>query len=739
MSYSHIIRIYQKRYLKYDLTAGVVVFLVAIPLCLGIALASGAPLFSGIIAGIIGGIVVGAISQSSVSVSGPAAGLVAVVLTSISQLGGFDVFLLAVVFAGILQIIIGCVKAGFIADYIPSNVIQGLLCAIGILIIIKQLPLAFTHSPQNEILMDTLRGTSETFSLQPLLQLVGHINPGATLISAIAFLVLVYWDKTKVHYLKMIPGPVVVVIFGVIMNELYINFWPNITQTSAQLVNIPVNHDFVGFLGQFQTPDWSKVLNPNVYLYGFIIAAVASLETLLNLEAAEKLDSRRRYCSRNRELVAQGIGNTFSGLIGGLPITSVVVRSSVNIETGAKTKLSTIIHGVLILIVVMLLPDWLNKIPLASLAAILIFVGYKLSKIAIYKELYNQGMVRFVPFIITVVAIVFTNLLLGILIGLFASFFFILRANSSIRFDIINEKHPTGTIKRIILPQHISFLSKAALVAELESINPHENIIIDARHSKYIDRDILELLKEFKNRQAPDKQISLNLIGLKQRYDIHDHIDFINVTTHDIQASLTAEQVIAILKEGNKRFLADQRIHRSLPEDIKATADMQHPMAVVLGCIDSRVPVETIFDMGVGDVFVIRVAGNVVNEDIYASMEFACHIAGAKLILVLGHTNCGAIRAACDSYGNSHLSALLAKIKPSIQAENRTKEKRDSQNEQYVFNVTKLNIRNSLKNIYQYSVVLNKLIRNKEIGLVGAIYDVKTGEVTFDEALYLGE
>ena len=622
--------IYQRRYLKFDLTAGFVVFLVAIPLCLGIALASGAPLFSGIISGIIGGIVVGSISQSPVSVSGPAAGLVAIVLSAITDLGSFNAFLLALVFAGLIQILIGSLRAGFIADYIPTNVVRGLLCAIGILIIVKQLPLAFTHTIHNDSLMLVLQEASETLNWQVLVHIFQHVNQGATLITTLSLIALIYFDKTKIKYLQTIPGPVIVVVLGICINQLYNLFWPELTQFSAQLVSIPVCQNIKEFFSQFKTPDFHEWKNVNIYLTGIIVAIVASLETLLNLEGATKLDKRRRYCSRNRELIAQGFGNTLAGLLGGLPITSVVVRSSVNINSGAKTKFSTIIHGILILLVVMIIPGWLNLIPLASLAAILIYAGYKLTHPAIYKDIYKLGLDQFIPFIITVITIVFSNLLLGILVGLFASFFFILKNNSQIRLDIVNEQHPSGEAKRIILPQQISFLRKAALIAELESINPGTQLIIYARNTTYIDQDILELIDDFKNRQSPDKNIALNLVGFKQKYDIHDHIDFINVTTYDVQSALEPKNILAILKEGNQRFIKDTPIHRSYPDEVRATARDQFPIAVVLSCIDSRVPIESIFDVGVGDVFVIRIAGNVINEDILASIEFACHFAKVK-------------------------------------------------------------------------------------------------------------
>lgn len=723
---------YPLGYFKYDFSAGVVVFLVAIPLCLGVALASGAPLFAGLISGIIGGIVVGFLSGSHASVSGPAAGMVAVVLAAITQLGSFNDFLLALLLAGMLQIAIGLFRVGFIADYIPSNVIQGLLCAIGILIIIKQLPFAFTYTADGKSLLNELKTTSETLHLHPFNTIQGHLHYGAMIVSFLSIATLLFFDKTKNSYIKAIPGPVVVVILGVVINETINYFWSNASQLTNDLVEIPVNDTFATFLSQFQHPNWQSWINPKIYLYAFILAAVASLEALLNLEAIESLDRVRRFVSRDRELVAQGFGNMFAGLLGGIPVTSVIVRSSVNIQAGARSKLSTIIHGFLILLVIIFIPNWMNRIPLASLAAILIYVGFKLTSPKIYKEMYKQGMSRFLPFIVTILAIVSTDLLTGVLIGLSISFFFILRDNSRIQLDIINEKHPHGIIKRLILPQQLSFLSKASLVKELSEIPEDTNLIIDARYTKYMDKDIINVIDVFQKKQAPYKRIALNLIGFKNIYALHDRIDFINVTTYNTQASLTPSKVLEILKEGNKRFVKDKRINRSVLDDIKATSTTQHPLAIILSCIDSRVPVETIFDMGLGDLFVVRIAGNVINDDILGSMEFACHIAGAKLIVVLGHTSCGAIKAACDDGAGGHVGELLNKIKIAVNAESQTLTNRNSHNDAFVANVTKINIDNSLKLVKTRSTVLNRLLHEEAVGIVGAIYDVHTGKVHYN-------
>lgn len=728
---SRRIRIYTKRYFKFDFVAAIVVFLVAIPLCLGIALASGAPLFSGILSGIIGGIIVGSLSSSQVSVSGPAAGMAAVVVAAIAHLGDFNSFLVALILAGVLQALVGTFKAGFVADYVPSNVVQGLLCAIGILLIIKQLPLAFTLSADFNELKTHLLETTEEITLSPLLALYYHLNTGAILITIVSLSTLVYFDKTKNKILKEIPAPIIVVIMGVLLNEMFLWTGSGLAQDSPQLVNIPETNGVYELLQKMEYPNWSAWSNPQIYVYAFILSIVASLETLLNVKAGEKLDKKRRNPSSNRELVAQGVGNIAAGLIGGIPITSVIVRTSINIQAGSRSKMSTILHGIFILFAVMLIPSTLNKIPLSCLASILIYTGYKLNKPSIYQSIRAQGNDRFIPFIATVFGIIVFNLLTGILIGLVVSVFFILNSYSQARINILKEIHPTGIINRLILPQQMTFLNKGALIAELDSLPKESHLIIDASDTQYIDKEVLELLKEFKEEQAPNKKIAINLTGFKDHYKIHNYIDFISVTTYSVQSNLTPAQVLNILYEGNQRFLSDISIHRSNKLGIKLTAKAQHPIAIVLGCIDSRVPVETIFDVSFGDIFCVRVAGNVVNNDVLASIEYACHVVGAKLIIVLGHTRCGAILSACDGVKKGHITELLHKIKPAIDAEKKITHDCHSKNDTFVKHVTKLNVANAMQNIYKQSSILQEMIENNEISMVGAIYDVQSGKVRY--------
>jgi len=506
--------------IKSDLPAGIVVFLVAVPLCLGIALASGAPFFSGMIAGIIGGIVIGFMSNSHLSVSGPAAGLAAVVLASITKLGAFETFLLAVFLAGAIQLFLGFLKAGAIANYFPSSVIKGMLTAIGVIIILKQIPHAFGYDKDGEGDLKFLQVDGEnTFS--GLVNAISKIDAGATLICLISLAILILWERPFFKKkLKLLPGGLVAVITAVVLNELFVSSGNSMGLTGDHLVNVPVAGSFSEFLGFFTLPDFSQLANPQVYVVALTIAAVASIETLLCIEAVDKLDPDKRTTSPNRELVAQGVGNMASGLIGGLPITSVIVRSSANVNAQAKSKMSTLIHGLLILICVTLIPVILNKIPLASLAAILLMTGYKLCNIALFKKMFAIGKYQWVPFVVTVVAIVFTDLLMGVGIGLGVSTLALLYGNYKNSYFFHKEKHKVGESILIHLSEEVSFLNKASIKLTLEHLPENSTVIIDAYDSQYIDHDVLELIRDFKDVQASLKNITCKTVGFKDKYNI---------------------------------------------------------------------------------------------------------------------------------------------------------------------------------------------------------------------------
>ena len=723
-----------KQTIKQDLIASTVVFLIAIPLCLGIAAASNAPAISGIIAGIIGGIVIGKLSKSHVSVSGPAAGLVAVVLAGIHDLGSFQAFLAAVVLAGVLQVVIGKLKAGFIADFVPTNVIQGLLCAIGIVIIIKNVPLAIGYFSKTQSVMAELKESQENVDLPALFAVWDKITMGSIIISFSSLFVLFGWGSIKSKTLKLIPGPVVVVLLGLVLNLSFKTLFPLLHLSGDQhLVTIPAIEKFIDVAHFFTFPDVSALMHYKVYLYAVIIAIVATLETLLNLEAAEKIDSEKRYCDRNKEMVAQGIGNTLSGLVGGLPITSVIVRSSVNVQSGAKSKASTIMHGCWLLLAVLLIPSLINKIPMASLAAILIYSGFKLAHYKVFKSMYDKGFEHFMPFIVTVVMIVATDLLIGVLCGLAVSAFLVMKYNSKPDFAKQLEAYPSGDVLRIMLPQQATFLNKAALIEAFRGLKPSSKVIIDASQTHYMDYDIKEVIEDFTKNLSQSKNISIMTKGFKEHYEHELREDFTNVTTAHVQQSLTPQGVLTILQEGNKRFVNNMPLNRDLPKQVAQTAKAQHPLAVVLSCVDSRVPVEMVFDVGVGDVFVTRVVGNVINDDVIASLEYACAISGAKLIVVMGHTECGAIKAACGAHHQDKLANISEKIRPAIAKVETEHAELKPQSEAYLEAITAENVKLSKQKLMWGSKTLSSLIRSEEIAIVSAMYDVKTGHVAFGD------
>lgn len=509
-----------------DLASGLVVFFVALPLCLGIALASGAPLFAGIMAGIVGGIVVGVLSGSQLSVSGPAAGLAAIVLAGITDLGAFDIFLCAVIIAGAIQLALGFAKAGSIANYLPSNVIEGLLAGIGIIIILKQIPHAIGFDKDfegNEAFIDPAGGN--TFS--DLLQSLGMITPGAVIVAIVSVVILLSWERFSfLKKLKAVPGALAAVVAGVVLNEMFLQFFPAMAITTKHLVGLPLINSLADVPNLIAMPNFSGFLNSEVWILGATIAAVASIETLLCLEAVDRLDPLRRYSPTNRELKAQGVGNIVSGFLGGLPMTSVIVRSSANVNSGGRTKLSAIFHGVLLLVCVLAIPFLLNKIPLAALAVVLIFVGYKLAKPALFAKWWRNGIYQFVPFVATVVGIVFTDLLVGVGIGLAISIFFLLRENLKSPYFFQHKKHEKGEIIHINLAQEVSFLNKAAIKLTLEHLPTESYAIIDANDSAFIDYDVLELIKEFRDIKAKERDIKVELVGFRDEYKIDNTLAY---------------------------------------------------------------------------------------------------------------------------------------------------------------------------------------------------------------------
>jgi len=499
------------QHIKQDIPAGIVVFLVALPLCLGIAMASGAPLFAGLIAGMIGGLVISWASGSQLSVSGPAAGLTVIVFNAIEQLGSYSGFLVAVVLAGILQITMGYLRAGIIGAFFPSSVIKGMLAAIGIILIIKQIPHAVGYDVSFEGDESYMQETASS-SFHELIDAFSSISQGATIIAAVALLIMILWEipwMKRFTLVRLFPGALIAVIWGVAYDLLALEFFPEWAVRGKHLVKLPVTADLGQFMHLFELPDFTYLMNPQVYVVAATLAIIASLETLLSLEAVDKIDPLKRTAPTNRELKAQGVGNIISGMIGGLPITSVIVRSSANINAGGQTRIASFIHGLLLVLSVMYLTTLLNLIPLACLAAILLQTGYKLAKPKLFIDLYKQGWGQFLPFIVTIIAILITDLLQGIIIGIAVGLYFVIRAHyhASISLEEV-DNHFTLTLHK-----DVSFLNKALLRRMLFQITENSTVTIDARKAQFIDHDIREIFQNFLT-TATDDNITVEVIGL---------------------------------------------------------------------------------------------------------------------------------------------------------------------------------------------------------------------------------
>lgn len=494
-------------FFKHDGPAGTVVFLVALPLCLGIALASGAPLFAGVIAGAVGGIVVGVLSGSHVSVSGPAAGLTVIVATSLQALGSYKVFLSAVVLAGIIQIVMAMMRLGVIANYVPNSVIKGMLAAIGLVIILKQIPHALGRDKDYEGDLAFL-GSGDSNTLTDIAAAVMSASPGAVLISASCLALLIWWDKLVSlgpKLLRLVPGPLVAVVLGIGMNALFGIVAPQWKLSDPEhMVNLPVAQSAREYFGQFMTPDFSAFTRQDVWMVALTLAIVASIESLLSLEAADRLDPFRRISPPNRELFAQGAGNFLSGMIGGMPLTSVVVRTSANVYAGGRTRMSTIIHGWLLFFSTLLIPAVLNWTPLASLAAVLIVIGYKLTNPGLYRAMYAKGWGQFLPFIVTVAAIVFTDLLKGVVVGMMVGIFFVVKTNHHDALTVVSQER----YYLLRFNKDASFVNKNELRTRLREIPPGSHVIIDGSKALYIDADIRETIEDMKQ-LAPYRNITL--------------------------------------------------------------------------------------------------------------------------------------------------------------------------------------------------------------------------------------
>ncbi|GFO72223.1 carbonic anhydrase [Bathymodiolus japonicus methanotrophic gill symbiont] len=714
---------------RYDLPASIVVFVLALPLCLGIALASGAPLSAGLIAGVIGGIVVTSLSGSSLGVSGPAAGMAVIVFSAIAEIG-FEAVLLAVVLAGVLQFILGKLGAGVIGYYFPSAVIAGMLSGIGIIIFLKQIPHAVGYDQDYEGDLSFVQGDDYT-TLSELGHMVDFIAPGAVVISLLSLGLILLWETDWIkqyRFRRWLHGSVMAVVVGGILNQLFIYFYPAWALGVSHLVNLPVVETYGDIMNLITLPDFSQIDNPAIYPVAFTIAIVASLETLLCVEAVDKLDPYTRVTSNNRELRAQGIGNICSGLLGGLPMTQLIVRSSANIQMGGRTKMAALIQGLFLLIAVLLIPELVNKIPLASLAAILLVVGYKLAQPASFKTMYQVGYFHFLPFTATIFGLIFSDMLTGISIGMAFALFFILLENLQVGFHLHEQHKLNKTV--ITLSENVSFLNKSKILHILSNLPAKSNVVIDATYAKYIDYDVYEMIQNFKV-EARRKKIKLVIQNLRG-FGFLEPVERALPITKESQQALSPKDVLEILKSGNTRFVNSLRNNRNLLEQANESVGGQFPIAIILSCIDSRTSAELIFDQGLGDIFSVRVAGNVVNDDILGSMEYACKAAGSKLVVVLGHTHCGAIKGACSGIELGNLTNLLDKIQPAVafvkSGKHTTNISLDNSLEE---KVAERNVEIMVEQVKQRSEVLVQLESAAEIAIVGAMYNIETGIVEF--------
>ena len=725
-----------------DLGAGIIVFLVAVPLCLGIAQASGANPITGLIAGIIGGVVVGLISGSHTSVSGPAAGLTAIVAAQIESLGTFEAFLLALVVAGVIQMALGVARAGVIAAYFPMSVIRGLLIAIGIIIILKQFPhlVGLDTDPEGDLAFVQHDGRN---TITEMFAAITRFHPAATLIGLVSLGILLAWENIKRLKDSIVPGPFITVLVGVAISELIrVSFSGATWQLGDHhLVQVPIAETLAGVTGFLRFPSVAQIAEPAILVSALTIALVASLETMLNLEAADKLDPRQRFSPPSRELFAQGVGNTVAGLIGGIPMTSVIVRTSVNINAGSTSKRSTILHGVLLLLCTVFLPTVLNRIPLSCLAAILMVTGFKLASPKIVRAMWNEGWNRFVPYLITVVAIVFTDLLVGVVIGLVVSMAFILASNLKRPVRHIVEKHVSGDVHRFELASQLSFFNRAILDAALRDIPRGGHVLLDARNTVYIDPDVIDFINEYRERTAIARGVNVSLLGFTDKHSIEDEIQYVDYVSRDLQQNITPTQVFEVLRNGNERFRQNRPLTRLSGRQLAGSATGQFPLAAVLSCIDSRTPSELIFDLGMGDVFSVRIAGNIISDRVMGSLEYACKVAGAKLVVVLGHTQCGAVTAAAnflaegavasEKTGCQHLDAVTSEIQAAIDSttlSQLTAAAGDARSE-ILAEISRRNVVRIVGLLRTESRTLAQLERDGRIDFVGGLYNVALGQI----------
>ena len=577
-----------------------------------------------------------------------------------------------------------------------------------------------------------------TFS--ELFEILGDLHPGSIVVGLASLAIIYLWGRITFLKRTSVPAPLVVVLFGVVCSLCFDRIGGTWIIGATHKVNVPVSETIRGFFSLLQNPDFSQIMNPAVSSAAFAIALVGSLQTLLTLEAVDRLDREKRSTSPNRELVAQGIGNIISGMAGGLPMTCEIVRSSVNIDAGARTKRSAILHGALLAISVVLLPRAINLIPLSALAAILIATGLKLASPQVVAELWRAGKYQFIPWLVTLLAIVLTDPLIGILIGLAVSTIFILWSNLRKPMRLVVEHHLGGDVTRIELASQVSFLNRAALRKEFDNVESGKHFLVDAHDTVYIDPDILSLIKEYRDVIGPARGVQVSTRGFRDKYAIEDRIEFIDFSSRELQERATPSKALSYLLAGNQRFREGRRLKRDFNRFITATAASQHPMAVVLSGIDSRTPAEIIFDLGIGDVFSVRIAGNIVTPEVLGSIEFGCVAAGAKLIVVVGHNRCAAVESAID-YAHGNQQSYIREceyLKPIVQnlesvvldsdsSKRHSLDGKESKGVTDADDVARRNVQRSVREIMQKSTAISALIESGQVGIIGMLYDVTTG------------
>lgn len=708
-------------HIKRDLPASLALFIVAIPLCLGIAHASGAPLLSGLLSGIIGGLVVGYFSNSNLSVSGPAAGLTSICLMAITQLGSYQGLVTAVLFAGLLQVLFGVLKMGFVSNYIPSSVIKGMLAAIGLTLILKQFPHLIGYDSElmgveefnlnEQDMSEPVPKNENTFN--HLFHAFRYINYPIMLIGLTSLTVLVLWEMFFSKRFKIIPGSLVAVLAATGISGLIQNMFPNARITSEHFVSVP-QIDFSGSMDSvFIFPNFDILGNLLFYKVGLTIAIVASLESLLSVEAIEKLDPHKQRVDPNRELLAQGIGNTLCGILGAIPVTAVIVRGTVNISAGAKTKYSAMFHGFFILLSVLFLVSVINKIPLAALAAVLCYTGYKLIKPKLFKEQYQKTYLHFIPFLATIFSIVLTDLLVGVLIGLIISTFFIVMENY--RAPVLRV-FDLGLRKKILLGETVSFLHKHKVIRELEAMEPGTTLEIDGSRAQFIDQDILDYLEEFRA-TSKHKNINLRIIGIS---DMQHHNKELNA---EIEASYEK------LFVNNKKWV-DGKL-KADPEYFRKLTKGQSPEYLFIGCSDSRVPANEITGTDPGEMFVHRnIANLVVNTDmnILSVIQYSVEVLNVKHIIVCGHYGCGGVKAAMDDHTHGLIDKWLRNIKDVYRMHEAEFDKIEDEDQKHR-TLVELNVREQVFNLMKTSYVQ----KNRQLygfpQVHGWVYDLSEGVI----------